>query len=367
MSANSDLLDLRIIAAVELLKQEDAIQGNAVGYLKDLKADIERSIRTNAPTEVSRVPYQKARLKSLLGEVDDLIAANLRKVRTKVIRDLQQVADEEAQKLVADMRMVLGVEFSVPTITAEQIMKLADDTLIEGAPSAEWWSRQIPKLRMRFADQMRAGIARGETTDQLVNRIRGLKARGPQPGIAGLMDMAERDLYALVRTSVQSVANAAHLEVMDKNDDVVKGIMWVSTLDSRTTPICQALDGKTWDNERKPIGHKFPFPGPIAHWGCRSTQTPLLKSWEELAREAGGDTTLAAKLDKMPEGNRASLDGAVPQSFKYEDWLKKQPEARQIKILGPRRFELWADGKIKSLTELVSPRGDAIPLRDLKK
>jgi SPP1 gp7 family putative phage head morphogenesis protein len=367
MSANSDLLDLRIIAAVELLKQEDAVQGNAIGYLKDLKADIELSILNNAPTEVSRVPYQKARLNNLLKEVDGLIASSMGKVRSQMIRELKAVADEEAKKVVGDFKMVLGVEFSVPTITAEQIIKLADDTLVQGAPSAEWWARQIPKLRMRFADQMRAGIARGETTDQLVNRIRGFKARGPQPGIAGLMDMAERDLYALVRTSVQTVANAAHLEVYDKNDDVVKGIMWVATLDSRTTPICQALDGLTWDNDLKPIGHKFPFPGPTAHWGCRSTQSPVLKSWEELAREAGGDTTLAAKLDKMPAGNRASLEGEVPQSMNYEDWLRKQPEARQVKILGRGRFELWSDGKIKSLTELVSPRGDTITLRDLKK
>jgi hypothetical protein len=83
-------------------------------------------------------------------------------------------------------------------------------------------------------------------------------------------------------------------------------VQWVSTLDSRTTEICIALDGLQWTlPDYEPIGHKVDFPGAIAHWGCRSTQIAVVKSWEELGGKP--EITTANIEDFRGDVNTAEL------------------------------------------------------------
>ena len=68
-----------------------------------------------------------------------------------------------------------------------------------------------------------------------------------------------------------------------------------------------------------------------------------------------------------PDDERASVDGPVPASMSYNDWLKSQPEDVQIDVLGPTRFEAFrngldissfvADGKKLTLTQLMENEG----------
>lgn len=69
--------------------------------------------------------------------------------------------------------------------------------------------------------------------------------------------------------------------------------------------------------EGKPIGHKVPHkqvPGKI-HWGCRSTETFILKSWKELG--------IDIDIDEMDAGTRASMDGQVPVGTIFIEWIYK--------------------------------------------
>jgi len=110
--------------------------------------------------------------------------------------------------------------------------------------------------------------------------------------------------------------------VRQANEDVLAGVQWVSTLDDRTMPICQNRDGMTYELNGGPR--------PPAHPNCRSTAIPITRSWEELGQDG----------DEIPEGTRASMDGQVPRSVSFYEWLKKQPESVQREALGPRRFAL---------------------------
>jgi SPP1 gp7 family putative phage head morphogenesis protein len=160
--------------------------------------------------------------------------------------------------------------------------------------------------------------------------------------VSGFFDKSYAQAEALVRTSVMAVANQTHLDVYEANLDVISQIQWLSTLDLRTTPICQGLDSKTWDAKTyAPIGHSFPFPGPTAHWNCRSTQIPVTKSWEELAKQ---NKALAKQMDALPDSTRASMDGQVAQKMTYEEFLQKLPEKQQMEVLGSK-YDLWAKTK----------------------
>ena len=110
--------------------------------------------------------------------------------------------------------------------------------------------------------------------------------------------------------------------------------MGITTLDNRTTPLCRALDGKEWSIPGyEPKGHDIPFPGTTPHWNCRSVVIPVTKTWEELAKEAGGDSDFAKKLDGIPDKERASMGGPVAAGTTYESWFAEQDRERQLEIL----------------------------------
>ena len=117
------------------------------------------------------------------------------------------------------------------------------------------------------------------------------------------------------------------------------------------------MDGKQWAWGE---AHQVPS----LHWGCRCMILPITKSWETLAREAHGNSTLAKKLDQMPGSTRASMDGQVAAGTTYEDWLgARSPEMRQ-EILGPARYRLLQSGKL-SLRDLTDQRGNELTLKQL--
>jgi SPP1 gp7 family putative phage head morphogenesis protein len=98
---------------------------------------------------------------------------------------------------------------------------------------------------------------------------------------SGIMSRAHAEAVTLVRTAIAVAANTARLA--EFSEAGVQIIEWVSVIDATTTDECLELDGKQWllpddpeDYEGYiPIGHDVPFPGPVSHWNCRSTQVPV--------------------------------------------------------------------------------------------
>jgi hypothetical protein len=162
------------------------------------------------------------------------------------------------------------------------------------------------------------------------------------------------------------VANAVRQETYKKNADVLDGIEWLSTLDGRTTPLCQALDGKQFDMELNPIDHDMEYPGgPPCHFQCRSTTLPLLKSWNELI---GPQSKLNKKqidvLENMPKGMRDTINGPIPMNMNYNEWLLTQPINIQQEILGKGKWKLWSENKL-SVSDLVNNQGKPLTIKEL--
>jgi hypothetical protein len=73
---------------------------------------------------------------------------------------------------------------------------------------------------------------------------------------------------------------------------------------------------------------------------------PVTKTWEELAKEAGGDSDFAKKLDGIPGKERASMGGPVAADTTYESWFAEQDRERQLEILGPGRMGMYERGTL---------------------
>jgi SPP1 gp7 family putative phage head morphogenesis protein len=161
-----------------------------------------------------------------------------------------------------------------------------------------------------------------------------------------------RKATALARSAVAQVANDVRYESFRAESEVEK-VLYVGTLDHRTSDICKSLDGTVYPKDQARV--------PPLHVNCRSTLVPILKGEsvsevkDQLRRpavepksvkelEEKGLRTRGGKVRKPSSTNRSPLKGVQKQQYMtYEQWLKTQSVAYQKAILGPKAYKAFND------------------------
>jgi len=207
-----------------------------------------------------------------------------------------------------------------------------------------------------ITSQVRIGITEGESMAKIGRRLRGrlqfgvnqeMTAKAQRLAGGTGTKLANNQVMAVVRTTVNQVQNAASQSVYQANSDITAKYQYVATLDSRTSLICASLDGQTFEYNKGPI--------PPQHFNCRSTTVPVLDDDE---------------LERMFPDTRPSATGRVPQNTNYGTWLKDNP-AIQTKTLGNKKkfFNYLIDKKKKSPREalrlIIRDDGTELSLKDL--
>ena len=212
---------------------------------------------------------------------------------------------------------------------------------------------------------VRNGLLAGETTPSIAKRLIGSLQFGEdaktvkQLIAAGGQStaVANNQVVALVRTSINQVANTASQQVYQSNQDITKKYRYVATLDSRTSSICRALDGREFEYGRGPM--------PPQHFNCRSTTVPVI-DYDQLSRDFG------FKVEPPSAGKRAAAGGQVPAGTTYGDWLAKQPRATQSEVLGPGKVPYFNRltekyGAKDAIAKMVRDDGSELTLAQLQK
>jgi SPP1 gp7 family putative phage head morphogenesis protein len=263
------------------------------------------------------------------------------------------MSEAEWQKGIISGAMPVTVNLSVPS---PQLLKsLVERSPMEGKTLQQWLSGVADTTTARISQNIRLGVAEGQSVDQIMARIKGMSPQDLKAfGGSGAVSELNRNIKSVVRTSVNQVSTQTKEASYAANDDVIKGVQIVATLDGRTTQICMGLDGKVF-----PIGEG---PRPPFHFNCRTTTAPVTKSWKELG----------IKKKDAPPAVRASMNGEVAEKLNYEQWLKKQPAEFQNEVLGSEEkgqlfrrgkmpLDRFADANARSLTigELEMMESDA--------
>lgn len=332
--------------------------GNAVSIetralIEQLFDDLAGEVAKIDPTGTDRERYRRLRLEKLLGNVDELFGKGFREIRKTLTERLAQIGVQQARWAEGQLERALGgveVDIKSGRVGTGILRSIIEHDPFEGAPLKDWIdglgrSLTDPKLGA-VRRQLRAGMAGNETLDQIVRRIRG-RSDGRGGFTGGVLQTTTRQAEAIARTGVNYIANRGHLATYQENADILKGLQFTATLDERTCPICSALDGEILDVE-----NPDPSRVPPLHFNDRCVLTPRV-DWEGLG------------IEPPPEGMRASADGPVPSSTKYEDWLKAQTPAEQDDILGPARAQLFRDGKV-GLKDLVTRDQEILTVQELE-
>ena len=338
MNVPNEIFDSLVSRELNLNRFDADLRKRIVELLGELEKDILGQLEGK---NISN--WRKDRLTKQLQSIKETISEYYKHASQITSQDYKDLGKSEANYVKEEINRITTVDLFSSMPSANQLAKLADETMIQGAPNKEWWSRQSADMYFRFASAIRMGYGQGESIGSIVERLRSQMAIG------------KRNAEALVRTAVHTISSGARELMYEENKSVIKGKLYVAVLDNRTSIQCIAYDGSFYDMENKPLGKTtLPYRDLPAHWNCRSMYIPVLKSAKELG----------LKIPDMPKSTRSSMDGQVPEDTTFKTFLEGKSKEFQNEVLGKGKAELWRQGKI-SLVQLVDQTGNPLPLKDL--
>jgi SPP1 gp7 family putative phage head morphogenesis protein len=379
--------------AIDLNRYSNSVARRVINAYNDIIIDATNQLRT---IDELAAPVKAARLRGILAQLKDSLATWAGNATELTATELQGLAELQSEFVTDQLRKVLPAgsrdavrtveispQFAQSVVTTDptqlNVVALSDDLFaaVQGAPAtfsltaAKGATITLPNGEVlekafrgiavdqaeQFSQVVRNGLLTGETTPSIAKRlignlqfgeeaktVRQLVAAGGQATA-----VADNQVMALVRTSINQVANSASQQVYEANQDITKKYRYVATLDSRTSSICAALDGREFKYGTGPM--------PPQHFNCRSTTVPII------------DPDI---LPPSTTAKRASADGPVPINTSYGQWLKDQPRSVQQDVLGPGKvpyFNRLVDkyGARDAMAKLVRDDGSELTLDQLRK
>jgi SPP1 gp7 family putative phage head morphogenesis protein len=397
--------------AIDLNRYSNSVARRVINAYNDIIIDATNQLRV---IDDLAAPDKAARLRGILAQLKQSLAGWAGDATELTATELQGLAELQSEFVTDQLRKVLPAgsrdavrtveispQFAQSVVTTDptqlNVVALSDDLFaaVQGAPAtfsltaAKGATITLPNGEVlekafrgiavdqaeRFSQVVRSGLLTGETTPSIAKRLIGrlgrseerlifgevatttrqLRAAGVKSIIASggeLTAMADNQIMALVRTSINQVANSASMVVYEANQDVTKKYQYVATLDSLTSPICRALDGQ-----------EFPYgkgPTPPQHFNCRSKVVAVI-DYKGL-----GFPELESEFE-----TRASKGGQVPANTTYGQWLKDQPLKTQQDVLGPSKVPYFNRlvekyGARDAMAKLVRDDGSELTLKDLQ-
>ena len=344
-SVNTLLARRTVDQSITLLRYGASVRSNVLGLLGKMEKELVSELANTKLTVFNNKRYRE--MLAAVREISTSTFDAAARMTGEAVEDVMVYAVQETNSAV---KTITGIDLLGRTADLDWIASVAENSLVQGATNAAWWEKQAKDLVFKFEQQVRLGMTSNETTDAIISRIR---SDGETPGV---LYQTRAQAAALVQTAIAEGANDARLAMYRKNEDIIRGVQQISTLDDRTTDTCIAYDQAAWDLDGEPIdGTDLPFDGgPPRHWNCRSTLVPIIKSSEELGTDV-----------EVLEGARASMDGEVSEKMSFGDWLETKTEEQQDAILGAGKAQLWRDDKI-TLRDLLDQSGRPLTLEQLE-
>ncbi len=379
--------------AIDLNRYSNSVARRIINAYNDIIIDAVNQLRT---IDELAAPVKAARLRAILAQLKDSLgtwagdATEITAAELQGIAQLQSefVADQLRKALPAGTRdavntVEISPQFAQSVVTTDptqiNVVALSDDLFaaVQGAPAtfnltaAQGATITLPNGEVvtkafrgiavdqaeRFSQVVRQGLLTGEPTPAIAKRLIGSLQFGEEAKTVRQLiaaggqatAVADNQVIALIRTSINQVANTASQQVYEANQDITPRYRYVATLDTRTSAICRALDGKEFEYGKGPM--------PPQHFNCRSTTVPVI------------DPDI---LPPSTTATRASKDGQVPINQSYGEWLSNQPRSVQADALGPGKvayFNRLAKkyGPRDAIAKLVRDDGSELTLDQLRK
>jgi len=361
--------------AIDLNRFSNSVAKRVARTYNDL---IEDTLDQLAAVGSRPTPTQTARLNSILIQLKSSldgwanIATELTASELQGLAELQvnfiegileDIVPEELSYQVKSVQISPEFAKAVATIdpTAYNVVSLSDDlgfavtgtpkpftldvgngsiiTLPNGANLSAAYKRLAGRQAEIYSREVRNGLITGEPAETIARRLR-----------KQLTAVPNNQIRAMVRTSVNQIQNAASQAVYTQNPDVVSGYRYMAVLDTKTSAICRALDGRVFEFGEGPL--------PPQHFNCRSTHEAFI-DYEKLG------------FKEPPGGERRAGKKFVPAGTDYGKWLYAQDASTKNDVLGAAKVPYFnylarKHGASNAIARFVSDDGTELTLEELR-
>lgn len=362
--------------AIDLNRYSNSVSRRLIRAYNDVVLDAVDQLRG---IDELAAPVKAARLRAILAQLNDSLrnwSGDSIATMTEEMQGLavlqSEFATEQLQKALpagaaatvgtVEISPALGqaIVSSQPTIAgvvnlSDNLERLARNTvsfqltvgqqisLPNGQVVAQAFANMSERQAELFSVAIRNGLLQGESVPSIVRKLKGRLTEDQRGSIDTIIaaggqatSIPNNQIRAIVRTSVNEVANAADRISAAQNPDITEKYRYTATLDSRTTAICRALDGKVFRHEQGPY--------PPQHFNCRSRNINIPIGLEKEFLKARED---------------------------YGVWLDNQSDAVKRDALGPGRLALWRGlvekyGASDAIRKFVAKDGSELTLDQLR-
>lgn len=315
---NERAFDATIRHRLELLRYEAGAAEDLVRVYDRALLDVQRATaRLAARIAAGKSTDQLGldRLRLVASELDAKIRA-LRPVMVKSLSErLIEAGEREAQVQAAMFESLTASFVEVP----EGAVSLMLQQPLGGGIWTDRIATDLWEARTKLQNEMAIMLAQGASIPRIAAAI---KATGT------IQETYRGRFVAIARTEVQRVSNAVALESYRLNADVLSGVQYLATLDSRTCMVCAPNHNKVYPLVNgRPVG----MPSIPRHPRCRCATSPVTRSFSDI---------LGIDLGLPPD----DVTDQPATDTTFDAWLRRQSAAVQTDILGASRRELWLQG-----------------------
>ena len=333
MNISDELADLTITRALIIQRYGNSLSKEVVNAYLMVIDDMVRQLKT----------YDNIDIRNVNKIIKELQSRS--EVALDIEPQLKEFAMSEATWAQTSINSAVGIDLASKLPTETVIAKIVSDSYTQGATLAEWLNSVDLSMQNDLKKSVRIGMLEGESTPQIAKRVR--------DALSVNLSHAE----SISRTAVATISNNARQATYEANEDVIRGYMHHSVIDSRTSLVCGARSMALWSIDKEGLnakGKQFPYKQPPLHFRCRSVLLPVLKSYEELGLIG----------IEIPQSTKASMDGQIPDDVSFGDWLKTKDKKFVNEYMGKGRADLFLSGKI-TMQQLVTQEGMELSLSEL--
>ena len=217
------------------------------------------------------------------------VMENLTGKTEKMIQDTAgKVCEDSFYKTLFDVDQYRGFHEDFVGLDENLIREIISQPVAGATFSQSIWRNQ-QNLNYRVRQTLTDAMATGGNPYELSKEF------------AKEFNVGRYEAYRLLYTESAAVHTDAQMRAY-KADGVTRYEI-VATLDSKTSKICQEMDGKQFDVDGYQKGENCP---PFHPW-CRTTTAPVIEELEDVGTRAARNKT-TGKTEKVPAG------------MKYKDW-----------------------------------------------
>lgn len=252
-----------------------------------------------------------------------------RKIKDIIVIEYDNLEKELKEYAIYEKQYVKNMtERVVPTAITIKASEMSNDKIVDkmrvksrSLITKDAFEKISDKSALDYGNTILNGYREGMSREEIARRIFNTENNTGRVRDTTELKKLRNNLRTLSRTCCNSINSEVNKDFFESNNDIIEGYLFVSTLDSRTSTICGSLDGTRFEKGAEP---NLPL-----HYNCRSVLLPIIKG-----------------SDDLNVGTRKSMDGKVPKTQNYEEWLRNQDRETIEDILGKRKADLFLKNEV---------------------